>query len=276
MVKVSVIVPCYNQGEFLDECLQSVLNQSYEDWECIIVNDGSTDDTENIVRRWMQNDSRFSLISIENSGVSNARNQGIIKAKGEYILPIDADDYIDENYLESAFDLFNTSPSCKVVYGAVMMIGEKNEKWELPEFSMKELAIYNIIPVSGIYRKKEWQRIEGYDVKLDKGLEDWEFWIHLLKDDPIVKFIENICLYYRIKPKSRNTSVNQLIQTEIQSYVFNKHTNYYIETFGSYHNLVKKSKYQEMELSGFKNSLNYKIFKLTCMLKRQFKKLFKL
>ncbi|MGJ8684490.1 MAG: glycosyltransferase [Nonlabens sp.] len=271
MVKVSVIVPCYNQGEFLDECLQSVLNQSYEDWECIIVNDGSTDNSEDILRRWIQNDSRFSLMSIENAGVSNARNQGITKAKGEYILPLDADDYIHENYLESAFDIFNTSPSCKVVYGAVMMVGEKNKKWELPEFSMKELAISNIIPVSGIYRKEEWQRIGGYDVKLDKGLEDWEFWIHLLKDDPVVKFIDEISLYYRIKPESRNTGVNQLLQAEIQSYVFNKHANYYMKTFGSYHELLKKLKYQEMELTGFKNSLNYKIFKSIRKIKQLFK-----
>ena len=102
MPLISVVVPCYNQAQYLDECLQSVLNQTYQDWECIIVNDGSPDNTEEIAKNWVEKDTRFIYLSKENGGLSSARNAGIEIAKGEWILPLDADDKIGERYLELA------------------------------------------------------------------------------------------------------------------------------------------------------------------------------
>lgn len=102
MPKISVVVPCYNQAQYLDECLQSVLNQTYQDWECIIVNDGSPDNTEDVAKSWAEKDTRFIYLSKENGGLSSARNAGIEIAKGEWILPLDADDKIGERYLELA------------------------------------------------------------------------------------------------------------------------------------------------------------------------------
>ena len=100
MPLISVIVPCYNQAQYLDECLQSVLDQTYTDWECIIVNDGSPDHTEEIAKKWVEKDTRFIYLSKENGGLSSARNAGIEIAKGEWILPLDADDKIGNLYLE--------------------------------------------------------------------------------------------------------------------------------------------------------------------------------
>ncbi|WP_374360648.1 glycosyltransferase family 2 protein, partial [Cloacibacterium sp.] len=76
MPLISVVVPCYNQAQYLDECLQSVLNQTYQDWECIIVNDGSPDHTEEIAKNWVEKDTRFIYLSKENGGLSSARNAG--------------------------------------------------------------------------------------------------------------------------------------------------------------------------------------------------------
>ena len=90
MPLISVIVPCYNQAQYLDECLQSVLDQTYTDWECIIVNDGSPDNTEDVAKKWVEKDTRFIYLSKENGGLSSARNAGIEIAKGEWILPLDA------------------------------------------------------------------------------------------------------------------------------------------------------------------------------------------
>ena len=100
MTLISVIVPCYNQAQYLDECLQSVLDQTYTDWECIIVNDGSPDHTEEIAKKWVEKDARFRYLFKENGGLSSARNAGIEIAKGEWILPLDADDKIGNQYLE--------------------------------------------------------------------------------------------------------------------------------------------------------------------------------
>ena len=97
---ISVVIPAYNAEQFLDETLESVLSQTYENWECIIVNDGSTDNTESVAKKWCEKDTRFRYFYKENSGASDTRNLGIKKARGEYIAFLDADDLYMPNFLE--------------------------------------------------------------------------------------------------------------------------------------------------------------------------------
>ena len=97
---ISVVIPAYNAGQFLDEILESVLSQTYENWECIIVNDGSTDNTESVVKKWCEKDARFRYFYKENSGASDTRNFGIKETRGEYIAFLDADDLYLPEYLE--------------------------------------------------------------------------------------------------------------------------------------------------------------------------------
>ncbi len=96
---ISIIIPVYNVEKYLDECLLSVFNQSYKDWECILVDDGSSDNSGVICDKWSKADSRFICIHQTNQGVSAARNIGLKKAKGEYIIFVDSDDFIEPNYL---------------------------------------------------------------------------------------------------------------------------------------------------------------------------------
>ena len=97
---ISVVIPAYNAEQFLDETLESVLSQTYENWECIIVNDGSTDNTESVAKKWCEKDARFCYFYKENSGVSDTRNLGIKEARGEYIAFLDADDLYMPNFLD--------------------------------------------------------------------------------------------------------------------------------------------------------------------------------
>ena len=97
---ISVIVPTYNAELFLDETLESVLSQTYENWECIIVNDGSTDNTEKIAKKWCERDTRFRYIYKKNGGLSSARNCGIKESKAKYIAFLDADDILTFDSLE--------------------------------------------------------------------------------------------------------------------------------------------------------------------------------
>ena len=97
---ISVVIPAYNAESFLDETLESVLSQTYENWECIIVNDGSIDNTESIAKKWCEKDTRFRYFYKENSGVSDTRNLGIKEARGEFIAFLDADDLYMPNFLE--------------------------------------------------------------------------------------------------------------------------------------------------------------------------------
>jgi len=114
---VSVIVPCFNQANFVVETLTSIENQTYANWECIIVNDGSTDNSVVVIEEYIKDKPKFQLINQRNTGVAIARNNAIKLTKGEFILPLDADDLITENYLELAVLTFTEEPYCKIVYG---------------------------------------------------------------------------------------------------------------------------------------------------------------
>lgn len=98
---ISIIIPVYNVSQYLNECIQSVINQSYQDFECILIDDGSSDGSEIICDQWEQKDSRIKVIHQSNQGVSKARNKGITEAQGKYITFIDSDDWIDSNYLNT-------------------------------------------------------------------------------------------------------------------------------------------------------------------------------
>src|ERR1700749_5095001 len=88
---ISVIVPCYNYGHFITEDLNSISAQTFTRWECIIINDGSTDDSKSIIESFIADDPRYTLINIANSGVSAARNTGELQSRGIYLFPLDAD-----------------------------------------------------------------------------------------------------------------------------------------------------------------------------------------
>lgn len=105
---VSIVIPIYNSGEYLEECLNSILLQDYMNWEAILVNDGSTDRSEMICKQFASQDTRFKVIDKENGGVSSARNSGLREANGDYICFIDSDDYIKNNYLSHLYGLIKT------------------------------------------------------------------------------------------------------------------------------------------------------------------------
>lgn len=105
MKKISVIIPCYNQSEYLLDAVKSVVNSTYKNLEIIVVNDGSTEKTPQEIQSMLMPIDNVILINQENSGVCAARNNGIIKASGEYILPLDADDRIADTYIEKAISI---------------------------------------------------------------------------------------------------------------------------------------------------------------------------
>ena len=255
--KISIVVPCYNQAEFLDECLESVLGQTFQDWECIIVNDGSTDNTREIANNWSEKDNRFKYFYQENSGLSTTRNFGIENAVGEFILPLDADDKISKDYCSLAMVEFEKDVDLKVVYCRVEKFGIENGEWKLDKYSLKLLAQKNIIFCSAIYRKIDWQNVSGYDQKMVHGLEDWEFWISILKNGGKVKQLGSIGFFYRIKEVSMVKDLNDKKRKEIFNYLSLKHTDFYINELGSFIELERKLKIAESQ--SFKNLKSPKI-----------------
>lgn len=144
MIKVSVIVPVYNGEKFIEECIKNVLNQTLEEFELIIVNDGSTDNTLDICKRNSEGDKRIRIINQENEGVSSARNKGIKLSQGEYICFIDCDDKIDKHYLESLYIACkknNTLMACCTVESIGYNCGECNLSRSMDEGDYSNIEV---------------------------------------------------------------------------------------------------------------------------------------
>lgn len=111
--EISVIVPCYNLADYLPEALDSIATQTFQDWECIIVNDGSTDSTGEVAARYAASDPRFKFVETPNGGVIKARNLGVKSSTGKYLLFLDADDILMPEYMEKAMALSGPDRSSK-------------------------------------------------------------------------------------------------------------------------------------------------------------------
>ncbi|HNW25914.1 MAG TPA: glycosyltransferase [Candidatus Gastranaerophilaceae bacterium] len=205
MPKVSIIIPCYNSGEYLDEAVESVKNQTFKDVEIIIVNDGSTDvNTIEQLKKYYNTDVK--VINTDNQGVSQARNTGIKEAGGEYILPLDSDDKIHPEYVESAVKILDENLQIGICYCEAEFFGDIKGKWNLPKFELKDFLARNCIFCTAMYRKSAWEKVGGYKKEMDKGFEDWEFWLSLIEAGGQVHRIPKILFYYRQSEFSRSAN----------------------------------------------------------------------
>lgn len=159
MKKVSVIIPCFNQGQYLKEALASVQASSYRNIEIVVVNDGSNDIITQTIINKILNVSNIKTITTENLGVCNARNIGIKAATGEYILPLDADDKIHPSYIEKAVSILENYSDIGIVYCKAEMFGSVNKKWDLKPANTLNMLIQNRIFSSAMYRKTKFIEI---------------------------------------------------------------------------------------------------------------------
>ena len=195
---VSIIIPCYNQAQYLSEALDSVITQTHKDWECIVVNDGSPDNTEEIAMQYCEKDKRIKYFAKLNGGHSAARNFGIRHSKGEYILPLDGDDKISEIFLEKAVEVLHYNRDVKVVSCQVQLFGYTNEKWVQSPYDFKSLLLVNSLCITCLFRREDYDQTMGYDETM-LGFEDWDFWISMLKKGGKVFELPYTCFYYRKK-----------------------------------------------------------------------------
>ncbi|MHC4214239.1 MAG: glycosyltransferase, partial [Planctomycetota bacterium] len=205
-VNISVIIPCYNQADYLPEAVKSIVKQSYKNWECIIVNDGSSDNTSDIAQQLIASYPEYSIQFIDkpHSGVSDARNIGIEAAAGQWILPLDSDDMFDPTYMQKAMDIIESEPQVDIVSTNLQKFGSEQGQWEPDEYSPKKIRYKNLLPYATVYRKQLWKKVGGYDGLLSdiKQPEDWSFWINCSRHNPIVKRIPEQLLQYRVHEQS--------------------------------------------------------------------------
>lgn len=226
--KVSVIIPYFNDGAYISETIASVKAQTYKNIEIILVDDGSTE--EDSIRA-------FDLIAEpdikkyreKNAGPSAARNLGISYAAGKYILPLDADDIIDVTYIEKAVQYMEAHEDCGIVYCEAEFFGARSGKWELPPFTMRQMLHNNLIFVTALFRRVDWEKVGGYDTRMKYGVEDYDFWLSLLELGRKVYRLPEVLFFYRIKSVSRSTrfSDNAEKYMETYDYILHKHKKLY-------------------------------------------------
>jgi len=204
MSRVSVVVPCYNAGVFVDDAVRSALAQTWPDLEVVVVDDGSTDPATLAVldgADWP----RTRVIRQLNAGPSAARNVAIREATGEFILPLDADDRIDPTYVEKAMAAFAADPGLGIVYCRATRFGAAEGAWSLPDYALRELVIDNVIFVSALFRKADWARVGGFGEHLRHGVEDYDFCVRLVNAGCRVHQIDEALFHYRVQAESRTS-----------------------------------------------------------------------
>lgn len=223
----SIIIPLFNKENFIENTLKSVLNQSFIDFEVLIINDGSTDKSEEKVLEFK--DTRIHYFYKENEGVSAARNFGIEKAKSNYITFIDADDYWYPNFLEEMFKNIRRFPELKVFSAAIEV--ETSKKIIPSTYSIVKTAdceIVNYFEASSketvictscaVFHKSVFEKTGNFDIQLKSG-EDTDMWIRIGLIYPIL-FSWKILARYVYDPKSLTKNHT----TTINSFDFSKYT----------------------------------------------------
>ena len=263
---VSIILPCYNQGEFLTDALESILKQTYHNWEAIIVNDGSTDNTEEIALKYVAKDNRIQYFAQPNKGVSAARNNAIMNAIGEFILPLDPDVILESTYIEKCLKMFEEHKDCILAYSKTTFFGAKQGEWDLPEYDCyASLLLGNRIVCTSLFKKEDCVKIGGYDENMLIGLEDWEFYLRLLNTNKKVYPIKEALFKYRIKEISRSTECGKDDNfKKVIMYVYKKHFDKYIQYYGTHIELLQELNYYKGKYIRHYNKwyrkLWYKIF----------------
>lgn len=206
MKKVSVIMPCYNKAEYVEEAIESVLKQTYNNIEIIVVNDGSTDNSSEVIKSISdRNENIIFFDEKENRGVVWARNFGIAKATGEFILPLDADDTIQATFIEKAVRILERNSkmviSCKNVFDK-----DANDNKGLID-TQKIVLGDELFVCTSMFRKTDFEEVGGYKEIFNKiGCEDFELYVNFIsKGYKFYKINERLFNYRRNTNKNRTS-----------------------------------------------------------------------
>ena len=229
MERVSVIMPCYNDGQYIEEALYSLRAQTYLNWELIVIDDGSDEPETLRVLEQLEEMPYVRLLHTNHVRPAGARNAGIRAARGTYILPLDADDTIEPTYMEKAVRILNENPSVGVVYCRADLFGEQSGPWYLPDYSLRAMLQDNIVFVTSMFRREDWERVGGFNTNMHAGMEDYDFWLSILELDREVVQIPEVLFHYRIKPKSRTTGFQDSVEQIKETYhtLYRNHTALY-------------------------------------------------
>lgn len=202
--KVSVVVPCFNSQAYLRETLLSIIEQTLTNVEIVLVDDGSSDDTQAIIQQFIaQHPQRlFQMISQENLGVAAARNAGIAASNGTYILPLDADDLIEPSMLSACAERLDKDPRLSVIYTDRKDFGDIDQTLTAGEYKLERLKYFNQLSYCCMYRKSAWESVGGYRSNVS-GFDDWDLWIAMALKGHLGAHIDKPLLLHRRHRRSQ-------------------------------------------------------------------------
>ena len=208
---VSVVIPCYKQAEFLPEAVASVVGQSFRNWEIIVVDDGSPDNTQEVFQQLTQRYPGATLRCVRkpNEGLANARNSGIAAARGQFILPLDADDKLHPEMLSRTVALLESRPDIAIACVDTAQFGAAQAYVCAAAFDPRHLLRHNLFSYCALYRREVWQAVGGYNPNMTWGYEDWDFWIGCAERGYGGLAIHEPLFFYRVKEASMLTQAVQ-------------------------------------------------------------------
>ena len=264
MPRVSAVIPCYNHGRFIDRAVDSVLAQTYKDIEILIVNDGSTDPaTIELLKNYPAE--RATVIHKENGHASSARNCGVARAKGEFILALDADDYFAPEFVEKALKVLDGDPQAGSVTCYVEHFGRVKRRLNIKSGGdLVAFLSHNCSHAGCLFRRQCWVDVGGYDENMKEGYEDWEFWIAVTRKGWLVRSIPEHLFYYHVSEQGVDTAADRR-RPELVRWIANKHKDVYAEHIGE----VLYAK--EVEIKRLQEQLNQLKSTFFCRLGRLFK-----
>ncbi|USR91522.1 glycosyltransferase [Phormidium yuhuli AB48] len=233
---VTVVIPVFNQGEFLLEALASVQSCQEPIYEIVIVNDASTDALTLRVLEYLRQKGFTVVDHFENKGLAEARNTGFQQAQGHYVLPLDADNKIRPEYITKSIEVLDKNSDIGVVYGDAEYIGDKQGIWQVPPFDVNRLAVGNYIDACAVIRKRLWEDCGGYDPHIpDKmGYEDWDLWLSAAERGWQFYHLDEVLFEYRFRRESMVSRCNIPENRErLMHYLCAKHLDLYVTNFPS-------------------------------------------
>lgn len=204
MPDISVIMPIYNKEKYLKDAILSVVAQKFQNWELILINDGSPDNSEAICLEFAQKDKRIRYIKQSNQGVIAARNNAIRQAASPFIFPLDADDTITPDCLTKLYS-YLSSHQIDVVYALPDIQNHRNDINNTKSAEIPYILFSNSIPCSALFRKTDWELVGGYHSYMKEGLEDWDFWLSFMEYGKKFHRINEILYHFNQTENRRNT-----------------------------------------------------------------------
>lgn len=276
-IKFSIIIPCYNVEKYIEKTIKSVLSQTYSNFELLLINDGSTDNTFKIIKQLEETDDRIRVFSQENLGVSQTRNKGISLSKGEFIYFLDGDDLIENNLLEKANEIFDKKEIDVFSFGYDVFRGENrlelsNKKFDSSILTSKEFLkrfFVKDIPQSicSLIVKKEIFKNLYFKENMVVG-EDLEFQIQLLLNNEINIYYSSDMFFHYIRRENSATTTNKMninyfnillcfenLRKQILKKKIKEFFNYHIEIFFSTINGLSKKNFKKENYADIKKEL---------------------